>query len=150
MKTKKKKIIIIISIVAAASILIALIGCSRMSVTLGAKVDYGSSGIYSQKDMKAAVRALKNGFRSKFTGCRLISVSYTSDSCNSASNVSWMNELGSVRYDEKFTRCICFKIVYRTGMFSNGSTGADTENEISCYLARSGGGRWRMMTWGVV
>ena len=68
------------------------VGSSKENLS-GVKIDYGTSAVYSKKDMDAAIKIIKKEFEA-FEGCELHSLSYVSDKkCNTAENIAWMNRL---------------------------------------------------------
>ena len=136
-----------IAAVLCAAMLLLLAGCGKGN-TSNVKIDYGTSSVYSQKEMDAAIGVIKKQFRS-FAGCELLSLSYMSDEeCNSADNVKWMNELRTENQKEAFTQCIAFHSSFRSPKDGGGAWEADQEYTWSWWLARSEGGQWKLMTWG--
>lgn len=130
--------------VLCAMLIISLIGCGSVASNL--KVDYGSSSVYTQKDMEDAVKIIKENF-ALMDGCVLHSLSYASDDCNSYDNIEWMNDLRE-NDDEVFTQCIMFESSFRSPKNGGGAWEADEEYTWSWWLARTDGGSWKLMTWG--
>lgn len=136
-----------IAAVLCVAMLLLLAGCGKGN-TSNVKIDYGTSSVYSQKEMDAAIDVIKKQFRS-FVGCELLSLSYMSDEeCNGADNVEWMNELRTEDQKEAFTQCIAFHSSFRSPKDGGGAWEADQEYTWSWWLARSEGGQWKLMTWG--
>lgn len=136
-----------IAAVLCAAILLLLAGCGKGN-TSNVKIDYGTSSVYSKKEMDAAIDVIKKQFRS-FAGCELQSLSYMSDEeCNGADNVEWMNDLRTEDQKEAFTQCIAFHSSFRSPKDGGGAWEADQEYTWSWWLARSEGGQWKLMTWG--
>ena len=136
-----------IAAVLCAAMLLLLAGCGKGN-TSNVKIDYGTSSVYSQKEMDAAIDVIKKQFRS-FADCELHSLSYMSDEeCNDADNVKWMNELRTEDQKEAFTQCIAFHSSFRSPKDGGGAWEADQEYTWSWWLARSEGGQWKLMTWG--
>lgn len=136
-----------IAAVLCAAMLLLLAGCGKGN-TSNVKIDYGTSSVYSKKEMDAAIDVIKKQFRS-FVGCELHSLSYMSDEeCNDADNVKWMNELRTEGQKEAFTQCIAFHSSFRSPKDGGGAWEADQEYTWSWWLARSEGGQWKLMTWG--
>ena len=136
-----------IAAVLCAAMLLLLAGCGKGN-TSNVKIDYGTSSVYSQKEMDAAIDVIKKQFRS-FADCELLSLSYMSDEeCNGADNVKWMNELRTEDQKEAFTQCIAFHSSFRSPKDGGGAWEADQEYTWSWWLARSEGGQWKLMTWG--
>lgn len=127
--------------------LLLFVGCEKSNST-EVKVDYGTSAVYSKKDMDSAIEVIKEEF-SFFDGCELYSLSYVSDEeCNSTDNIEWMNELRADESMEVFTECIAFDSSFRSPLEGGGAWEADTEYTWSWWLARTEGGEWQLMTWG--
>ena len=136
-----------IAAVICAAMLLLLAGCGKGN-TSNVKIDYGTSSVYSKKEMDDAIDVVKKQFRS-FAGCELLSLSYMSDEeCNGADNVKWMNELRTEDQKEAFTQCIAFHSSFRSPKDGGGAWEADQEYTWSWWLARSEGGQWKLMTWG--
>lgn len=123
-------------------------GCGNAPAS-GAKIDYGESAVYTEADRQAAAEIIIKEF-SSFRGCELHSLSYPSDdACNTADNISWMNQLGEARgAEETFTQCIMFNSSFRSPKKGGGAWAANEEYHWSWWLARSEGGEWNLMTWG--
>ena len=84
----KKIIVTVLTIIC----IFQLAGCNRASIS-DVKIDYGSSSVYSQEDMDAAISKIEKEF-STWDGCELHSIIYSSDDeCNNSENIAWMNEL---------------------------------------------------------
>lgn len=136
-----------IAAVLCVAMLLLLAGCGKGN-TSNVKIDYGTSSVYSQKEMDAAIDVIKKQFRS-FAGCELHSLSYLSDEeCNGADNVKWMNALRTEDQKEAFTQCIAFHSSFRSPKDGGDAWEADQEYTWSWWLARSEGGQWKLMTWG--
>lgn len=113
-------------------------------------IDYGSSSIYSKEDMDAAIKAIKSTFKD-FEGCELHSISYSSDDqCNTPDHIAWMNELETANDNkETFDQCIMFTSDFHSP--KNGGSAWNPDEEYTgwqWWLARSNGGKWKLMTWG--
>ncbi len=126
---------------------LVLPGCGG-GITKGAKIDYGTSALYTKADMDAAIDEIKRTF-SNMDGCKLYSLSYISDDMCSAENVAWMNELEAANdAEETFTQCIAFGSSFRSPITGGGAWNANREYNWQWWLARSDGGQWKLMTWG--
>lgn len=139
-KLRKKKILTAIS-----SVLITLIIIFACISLRPASINYGKSDIYSRQDMNEAVDLIKNEFYS-WHGCKLYSISYTSDDfCQR--ELEYCNTLAQdgVVYDE----CIVFRMDFRSPIFGGGGWNANFRYDWSWYLARTAGGEWELLTWGV-
>ena len=112
--------------------------------------EYGSSSIYSKEDMDAAIKAIKTVFKD-FDGCELHSISYSSDDqCNTPDHIAWMNELEAANDNkETFDQCIMFTSDFHSPKNGGGAWNPDEEyTGWQWWLARSNGGKWKLMTWG--
>lgn len=131
--------------------LFALTACGKQAKMSDVTIDYGSSSIYSKEDMDAAIKAIKTVFKD-FDGCELHSISYSSDDqCNTPDHIAWMNELEAANDNkETFDQCIMFTSDFHSpkkwrpvhGILMKKYTG------LAGWLARSNGGKWKLMTWG--
>lgn len=123
-------------------------GCSRAS-TSSVTIDYGTSSIYSKKDMDDAVEVIKQQF-SQFKGCDLHSLSYTTDEISTDSdNIAWMNELEEANDNKEiFTQCIAFDSSFHSPLHGGGTWRTNEEYTWMWWLARTDHGEWKLMTWG--
>ena len=140
----KKLIYLVFCIVLTLS----LIGCGNSS-TANVKIDYGTSSIYTEEDMNAAIEIIKKQINS-WEDCELHSLSYSSDNiCNNTDNIAWMNDLEEANDNkEVFTQCIMLESSFRSPKNGGGAWVANEEYTWSWWLARSEGGEWKLMTWG--
>lgn len=124
------------------------VGSSKENLS-GVKIDYGTSSIYSKEDMDAAIKIIMKEFEA-FEGCKLHSLSYTSDEeCNTAENIAWMNQCKAKDDPEVFTQCIVFNSSFHSPKTDSGAWNPDEEyTDWSWWLARSDGGEWKLMTYG--
>ena len=113
------------------------------------KMDYGTSSVYSKKDMDAAIKIIMKEFEA-FEGCELHSLSYASDEeCNTAENIAWMNQCKAKDDPEAFTQCIAFDSSFHSPKTDSGAWNPDEEyTDWYWWLARSDGGEWKLMTYG--
>lgn len=124
-------------------LIVGLLACD--SKTTDVTVEYGSSDIYSQEDMVAAVSAIKSEFES-WKGCELHAIRYASDDCNTAENIEWMNQLAD---GKNYTQCIEFLSDFHSPKEGGGPWDSDSEyTNWQWWLARSDGGNWELLTWG--
>lgn len=126
----------------------AFIGCGNKT-TSKVTIDYGTSSIYSKKDMNAAIELIKKEFNT-WDGCELHSIAYSSDDECGKTNITWMNELEAANdAKETFTQCIMFKSSFHSPKEGGGGFNADEEyTNWQWWLARSDSGQWKLMTWG--
>lgn len=124
------------------------VGCGKGDISK-VQIDYGTSSVYSEEEMNAAIKVIKTQF-SSMEGCELHSLSYISDKeSNNADNIAWMNDLEKANDNkEVFTQCIAFDSSFRSPKKGGGAWEANKEYTWSWWLARSEGGEWKLMTWG--
>lgn len=113
------------------------------------EIYYGTSSIYTKKDMNEAIEVIKNEIQ-LMDGVELHSLSYSSDDiCNDEENLIWMNKLESANDNKQiFTQCIMFNSSFHSPKKAYGSWEPDKEYHWSWWLARSDGGKWKLMTFG--
>ena len=143
---------------------LALSACgNKVSVT----VDYGSSEIYTQKDMDAAGRvrsmwslescvicmdAAIRKIRAEFDtwkGCELHAIRYAGDECCTEENIRWLN--GHTDDGTGFTQCIEFLSDFHSPRKAEeaGAFNPDSEyTDWNWWLARTEGGDWVLLDWG--
>jgi len=128
----------------ALLLMTALTACGGKSAP-EVSVDYGTSVLYSQADMDAAVEKIRAEF-STWEGCELHSLRYAGDECCSDENLSWMIDLGD---GESFTACIEFLSDFHSPVKGGGAWEPDSEyTDWQWWLARTENGDWKLMTWG--
>ena len=125
-----------------------LFGCGNSAIDK-VQIDYGTSSIYTEEDMNAAIEVIKKQF-SSFEDCELHSLSYSSDDdCNTTNNIAWMNDLEKSNDNgQVFTQCIMFNSSFRSPKNGGGAWEPNEEYTWSWWLARSEDGEWKLMTWG--
>lgn len=114
-----------------------------------ASVDYGTSQLYSQDEMDAAITEFKKEFEN-WNGCKLSSISYAGDECNSEENLSWLN---SLKDGKNYTQCIEFITDFHSPVDEEDLEGTawepDTDyKDYQWWLAREDGGAWELVSWG--
>ncbi len=91
-KSKKKKVIIIVIAILCVAAVIGFV-ITKVVTTPKVEIDYGTSDIYTQKDMDEAIKVIKRKIR-HMKGFELHKVYYAGDkSSNSDSVLKWINEL---------------------------------------------------------
>ena len=128
----------------------ALAACgSKKQDTAAVEIDYGSSELYTKEDMDEAIKLIQEEF-SKWEGCELHSIAYTSDDDCNEDNIAWMNQLEAAGdAKETFTQCIQFKSNFHSPKEGGGAWNPDQEyTDWGWWLARADGGKWKLMTWG--
>lgn len=139
-KVKKKRLLTI-----AVSVVLTIILIFTVINLWPASIDYGSSEIYSREDMDDAIKLIKDQFYS-WEGCKLYSIYYTDDSfCQR--EIEYVNTLADDGVT--YTECIVFRTRFRSPVFGGGAWNANFEYDWSWYLARTEGGEWDLLTWGM-
>ena len=139
-KVKKKRLLTIV-----ASVVLTIVLIFTMINLWPASIDYGSSEIYSKEDMDEAITLIKDQFYS-WEGCKLYSIYYTDDGfCQR--EVDYVNTLADDGV--VYTECIVFRTRFRSPIFGGGAWNANFEYDWSWYLARTDGGEWDLLTWGM-
>ena len=114
-----------------------------------AKVDYGTSELYTQEEMDAAITEFKKEFEN-WAGCELHSVKYTGDECNSEENIAWLN---SLKEGKNYTQVIEFITDFHSPVEEEllKDTAWEPDKEYTDYqwwLAREDGGAWELVSMG--
>lgn len=122
---------------------------TQQQVSADATIDYGTSEIYTQEDMDAAIQKINDEFAG-WKGCEMHNIRYASDDCNSEENIKWVNEL---REGENYTQCIQFLTDFHSPTKEEDykETAWEPDQEYKDYqwtLARVDGGEWVLVTWG--
>lgn len=139
-KVKKKRLLTI-----AVSVVLTIILIFTVINLWPASIDYGSSELYSREDMDDAIKLIKDQFYS-WEGCKLYSIYYTDDSfCQR--EIEYVNTLADDGVT--YTECIVFRTRFRSPVFGGGAWNANFEYDWSWYLARTEGGEWDLLTWGM-
>ncbi len=109
-------------------------------------IDYGSSDIYTEEDLKAAVIQIECKFAS-YDGCELHNIRYAGDDAVTEKNLNRMNEINP---DAKYTKVVEFLMDFHTPESTDNSTlKPDTEyTDYSWWLARTDDGGWDIVTFG--
>ena len=115
--------------------------------TLEGKVDYGTSKIFSNEDIDAALNVVAEeaGMWDEIT---VDNIRYAGDEWSTDENLKKMNELGG---GKKFTQ-VC-KILTDVKVADDAPGGVweagKTYKDYCWWLAREDGGQWSLMTWGL-
>ncbi len=108
-------------------------------------VDYGTSSLYTEEELKEAAVQVKCQFAA-FAGCELHSLRYAGDECSTEDNIRWMNQLEE---GADFTQVAEFLSDFHSPMEASGAWDPDKEYEDwQWWLARSEDGGWQLLTWG--
>ena len=109
------------------------------------EIDYGTSALYSEDELKEATVQIKCNFAS-LDGCELRSLRYAGDDCNTEENIKWLN---SLEEGAEYTQ-----VAELLGDFSvskGSSTSFDPGEEYKDYqwwLARTEDGGWNIVSMG--
>lgn len=139
-RMKKKTIItVVLSALVVTMIFFAVVNLRPVSI------EYGSSELYTQQDMDAAIDIILEQIDS-WEGCKLYSISYLNDE-HCIKELEYCNELA----DEGvvFTECIVFSTCFRSPIFGGGAWRANSIYDWTWCLARTENGEWQLLTWGV-
>lgn len=135
-ETRKKRLKWIC--VTAATVILILGAAFGYMVFRPIEVDYGSSEIYTHKEINQAVTAVKLDF-TKMVGCKLFSLSYAGDEKS-------RKELDQANEDripgDYFTDCIVLNSVFRSAVHSDGAWNANDVYRWSWTLVRTKNGHW--------
>ena len=122
---------------------VILLTCTQAAAKV--QIDFGASEIYTQAEMKDAVKIIKKQF-GNWKGCKLKNIRYAGDTCNNEENLKWMQNL---RPNENFVQCIEFLSDFYVGKKTNTTFNPDSEyKDWQWWLARSENGNWQLVTFG--
>ena len=115
-------------------------------------VDYGTSALYSEEELKEAAVQIKCQFAS-WAGCELHSLRYAGDECNSEENLKWMNELGQPEDGKKYVQCVDFLMDFHSptedAYLRDTAWEPDLEyTDYHWWLARTEDGGWDVLSSG--
>lgn len=139
-KIKKNRLLTVV-----VSVVLTIILVFTAISLLPPSIDYGSSEIYSRNDMNDAIALIEEEFYS-WEGCKLYSIYYTDDSLCQR-ELDYVNELADDNVI--YTECIVFRTRFRSPVVNAGAWNPNSEYDWSWYLARTRGGEWELLTWGV-
>ena len=122
-----------------------LSGCGRGADVSRYTVDYGESAVYTEEERARAVTAVVERFR-EWDGCVLHTVSYTDD----ALSTGYLDNCRERQPEADFTASIVFDLTFRSPKEGGGSWEPDCAYEWSMILAKSDGGEWTPVDWGVI
>ena len=144
------------SVVLACVIALCAVACAACSSgTSGAssesaayEVSYGSSSLYTQADMDAAIAVIMGEFDT-WTGCTMKSIAFTDDA-TCEGNVEYANSLrkSDAEYDQAIVFTSCF---HSPDKEQAEGTAWEPDTDYDGYtwtLARIGDGDWNLLTWG--
>ena len=125
---------------AVMAVLMAALLCS-CGKTAGAKINLGSSEIYSDAEIKAAAAAVKAKFAT-FDGCILHSLTYAGDE-ESTGCLDYVRDA-----NENYSKCIVFKSSFRSPIIGSGAWEKNSEYTWKWYVARTSVGIWEVVDYG--
>ena len=108
-------------------------------------IDYGTSELYSEEELKEAVIQVKCAFAT-WEGCVLHSIKYAGDEANSQENIDWVNSLNE---DSEYTQVAEYLVNFHSP--ENGEFAWDPDTEYEDYqfwLARTEDGGWDLVSTG--
>ena len=137
-----------ISILLSICLILSLAACSSSpsdQAEPAFDVDYGSSSLYSLKELEEAVRLIEDQI-AKFPGCELRTVRYAGDESSREENVQWLNSLAD---GGSYTQAAEFLSSFHTAAQGTGAFEPDTDYEnYEWWLARTAEGGWKLLSWG--
>lgn len=129
--------------IAALGLLLAAALCACGGDTAAFEIDYGSSQLYTARQMDDAIGVIEREFN-KMEGCTLHSLQYAGDRV-SQDNVAYCNSFD--RYADA-NECMVFHSSFQSPEKGGGAWEPDTEYTWDWYLAREPGGGWELVTYG--
>ena len=125
-------------------------GCGN--VFAKADIESGESEIYSLKEREAALRVVKNRFCLwSLRGYEVHRIAYGGDKECSEKNLAWLNRINAASgAKEPFTQCIMIVSDFHTAdeYLGNGFEPDFEYRGGQWWLARTDGGRWKIVTCG--
>ena len=117
-----------------------------------AVIDYGFSKLYTIDDMDSAINTIKSEF-SKWQGCELHTLAYTSDECNNERQIEWLNGIAKAKgYKVVLEQVIEFTSDFHSSKerrWDNEGFNLDFEyTNWKWYLGRTHGGSWILLSYG--
>ena len=119
-------------------------------------IDLGSSSLYTQGELNAAILLIKDKFAT-FAGCELHSIRYAGDDANSEENLEWLNSLREVRSNippedvgKQYVQVAEFLSNFHSPV-EDGDYAWNQDMEYTDYqwwLGRLEDGRWEIVSWG--
>lgn len=142
----RKQLLLLIGLTVCFMVIMAGCGSSDGS---NVKIDYGTSELYTQEDMDAAIKVIEDEF-STWEGCELKNIRYTSDDANNDDNIAWLNSIAEGKeLSGNYTQCIEFLSDFHSPVepAADSAWEADTDyTDWQWYLARTDGGSWELVT----
>ena len=143
----------------AGCVLLALPSCAEKKHEPAPEVaiDLGSSSLYTQAELNAAVLMIREKFASFAGDCELHSVRYAGDEANNEENLEWLNSLRRVRSNmppkdvgKQYVQVAEFLSNFHSPV-EEGPYAWELDMEYKDYqwwLGRLEDGRWEIVSWG--
>ena len=156
MKSASKKLF---GLIFAAFALVAPTSCTEKKPASAPEVaiDLGSSSLYTQEELNAAVLMIRDKFASFSGDCELHGIRYAGDEANNGENLEWLNSLREVRSNippedvgKKYVRVAEFLSDFHSPV-EEGPYAWELDMEYRDYqwwLGRLEDGRWEIVSWG--
>lgn len=147
LKRIKKKIKRNMMITVSAAVVLTVVVIFLAQTLKPATFDYGNSEMFSLEDRKEVVQIIENKIDS-MEGCKLYSISYTSDELCKKELDHW-NTVTTAKNGAKYTECIVFTSSFRSPIFGDGIWIANCVYNWDWYFARTENGEWEELTHGM-
>ncbi len=136
----------LVVLVLAVSVMLA--ACSVTSTSESYEKKY-SSEIYSDEDMEAAIAVIEGEFAT-WKGCKMNSIEYAGDECNTEDNVEWLKSLKDGKnYDQVAEFISSFHSPTEDADLEDTAWEKDKDyNDYQWWLAREEGGDWELVSFG--
>ena len=119
--------------------------------TANCEVDYGTSSLFAEADMDAALDVILTEFKT-WDGCVMSRFAYAGDEACGPEELAWINELREANLpdSEAFDQAIAFVTDFHTPEDAKGAWEPDADYVgYSWHLGRTGAdGAWQLMSWG--
>ncbi len=145
-RSKMKKVLLLVSLVLAVSVMFT--ACVIETKSESTKKSYVSS-TYSDEDMEAAMKVIEDEF-STWKGCKMNSLTYAGDECNTQENLDWLKSLKDGKNYAEVAEFLCsFHSPTKDADLKDTAWEKDKEYEdYQWWLARVEGGDWELVTFG--
>ena len=108
-------------------------------------IDYGTSELYTQEELKEAVVQIKCQY-AFWDGCELQSIRYAGDEANSEENIQWLNSLSE---DASYTKIAEFLMDFHTTPDTKSTFDPDKDyKDYQWWLGRTEDGSWEILSSG--
>ena len=143
----------------ACCVLLAFPSCAEKKPASEPEVaiDLGTSSLYTEEELKAAVLMIRDKFASFSGDCKLHSIRYAGDAANNEENLEWLNSLREVRSNippedagKKYVQVAEFLCDFHSPV-EEGPYVWELDMEYKDYqwwIARLKDGPWEIVSWG--